>query len=369
MSRDALLSVRDLSVVFQVRAHGHRKKIDLRAVNDVSFDIARGETLAIVGESGSGKSTAARATLRLVPIQSGRIEYDGVDIASLRGTSLRAVRRNMQMVFQDPYSSLDPSSTVLDIVSEPLRVHEKLGRRDCEGRVAELLSQVGLSPQHLRRYPYEFSGGQRQRIAIARALALNPKLVVLDEAVSALDMSTQNQVLELLESLRTDRDLSYLFISHNLGVVRWIADRTAVMYLGNLVEVGPADRVHSQPAHPYTRSLLSAMPVPDPLVQKKRKRIVLEGDPPDPLTPITGCVFQTRCPEAMLICAQVRPEPIAVQGGGWAACHLLAPPGNTTSTSLPDSPAVEASTALGSDPIGLSRSHHHHQPPLQGESK
>jgi peptide/nickel transport system ATP-binding protein len=318
-----LLGVHELSVSFDIRRKQGRRKQTLQAVDNVEFEIEPGETLALVGESGSGKSTVARATLRLVPAQAGRVELDGHDIMPLGVRALRAIRRDMQMVFQDPYSSLDPSATVRNILGEPLRVHEQMTRSDRDSRCTELLEQVGMSVRQLDRYPYEFSGGQRQRIAIARALAVRPRLIVLDEAVSALDMSTQNQVLELLVSLQQEFGLSYLFISHNLSVVRWIADRTAVMYLGQIVETGPTTRVHSAPQHPYTRSLLSAMPVPDPVVQRTRSRIVLQGDPPDPLEAISGCPFRTRCPEAMPVCAEQRPPAVAIEAGGWAACHLL----------------------------------------------
>lgn len=349
-----LVEVRDLTVDFQVRPQGGRRKGTLRAVDGVDFAVRRGETLAIVGESGSGKSTAVRAVLRLLPLSGGTIRLEGRDITTLRGRELRAVRRRMQMVFQDPYSSLDPSSTVVNLVSEPLKVHDKSMRRaDRRERAGELLEQVGLSRAQLARYSYEFSGGQRQRIAIARALALNPDLIVLDEAVSALDVSTQNQVLELLEHLRRSHDLSYLFISHNLGVVRWIADRTAVMYLGNIVETGPTARVHERPAHPYTASLISAMPVPDPLVQTERKRIVLSGDPPDPLTRAAGCAFSTRCPYVEPICIEQRPEPVPVAGGGWATCHLLTP---AAPTRADDGDGATRSTVS----IETSEIHHDH---------
>ncbi|MCW0216501.1 MAG: ABC transporter ATP-binding protein [Pseudonocardia sp.] len=317
----ALFAAQDLSVVFDTRRHGKRTR--LRAVDDVSFALRQGETLAVVGESGSGKSTLARGALRLLPSAGGHLYLRGKEITGLRGRALREQRRGMQMVFQDPYSSLDPSSTVVNLVGEPLTVHDRLTGHARRRRVAELLDQVGLPPSAVDRYVHEFSGGQRQRIAIARAIAIDPALVVLDEAVSALDVSTQNQILELLAELQRRKDLSYLFISHNLAVVRWVADRTAVMYLGRFVEVGPSERVHHHPAHPYTRALLSAMPVPDPVVQKQRRRIVLAGDPPDPLDVVTGCPFRTRCPDAMDVCAVQAPEPAPVEGGGWAACHLV----------------------------------------------
>jgi oligopeptide/dipeptide ABC transporter ATP-binding protein len=256
---------------------------------------------------------------------------------------MRPLRRQMQMVFQDPYSSLDPSAVVADIVGEPLRVHEGLKGKARDERVRELLRLVGLSPRYTERYPYEFSGGQRQRLAIARAIALNPSLIVLDEAVSALDVSTQNQILELLERLRDELGVAYLFISHNLSVIRWLADRTAVMYLGRIVEEGPTERVYSEPAHPYTESLLSAVPVPDPLVQRHRRRIILSGDIPDPLHPPSGCRFRTRCPHAMEICAEVDPVHTELPGGGWVACHLhTTHPGRRTNptTQAPVDPPV-----------------------------
>jgi oligopeptide/dipeptide ABC transporter ATP-binding protein len=312
-----------VSVSFPIRQGMFKPKLKLRAVQDVSITIQPRQTYGLVGESGSGKSTTGRALLRLLPIDSGTIRIDGTDITGLSSGQLRPLRRNMQMVFQDPYSSLDPSSVIADIIGEPLRVHEGIKGRQRDERVRELLRHVGLSPTYTERYPYEFSGGQRQRIAIARAIALNPKLIVLDEAVSALDVSTQNQILELLEKLRDELGVAYLFISHNLSVIRWLADRTAVMYLGRIVEEGPTERVYANPAHPYTESLLSAVPVPDPVVQRGRKRIILTGDIPDPLHPPSGCTFRTRCIHAMDICAQVDPVHTELpDGGGWVACHL-----------------------------------------------
>jgi oligopeptide/dipeptide ABC transporter ATP-binding protein len=311
-----------ITVTFPIRQGMFKPKLQLHAVQDVSLTIRPRQAYGLVGESGSGKSTTGRALLRLVKIDSGRIQVDGRDITNLKSRELRPLRRNMQMVFQDPYSSLDPSSVIADIIGEPLRVHEGLKGRARDDRVRDLLRQVGLSPTYTERYPYEFSGGQRQRIAIARAIALNPKLIVLDEAVSALDVSTQNQILELLENLRDELGVAYLFISHNLSVIRWLADRTAVMYLGRIVEEGPTERVYTQPGHPYTESLLSAVPVPDPVAQRGRRRIILSGDIPDPLHPPSGCTFRTRCHYAMDICAQVAPEPTELPGGGWVSCHL-----------------------------------------------
>lgn len=318
----AVIEAEHLSVRFPVRRGVFGRRQWLRAVNDVSLSIAPRQAYGLVGESGSGKSTTGRALLRLVDIEAGRVRLSGRDITDLGTRDLREVRREMQMVFQDPYSSLDPSAVVADIVGEPLTVHEGLHGKARDDRVAELLEQVGLAGRYLERYSYEFSGGQRQRIAIARAIALNPKLVVLDEAVSALDVSTQNQILELLAKLRDELDVAYLFIAHDLAVVRWLADRTAVMYLGRIVEEGPTERVYSSPAHPYTESLLSAVPIPDPLIQSERKRIVLVGDPPDPMAPPSGCMFRTRCPYAFERCAEEAPDPVAVEDGGWVACHL-----------------------------------------------
>jgi oligopeptide/dipeptide ABC transporter ATP-binding protein len=237
-------------------------------------------------------------------------------------SEIRKERRQMQMVFQDPYSSLDPSMTIGDTLAEPLKIHDGVSRRAAQARVIELLEQVGLARHHVDRYPYEFSGGQRQRIAIARAIAVNPKLIICDEAVSALDVSTQNQVITLLERLREEYQLSYLFISHDLGVVRHISHRVVVLYLGRIVEEGPVERVYSQAAHPYTEALLSAVPIPDPEVQRTRSRILLHGDMPDPSAPPPGCVFHTRCPHAMEICRQEVPLTTAVDGGGSVACHL-----------------------------------------------
>ncbi|GAC1537291.1 MAG: dipeptide ABC transporter ATP-binding protein [Acidimicrobiales bacterium] len=317
---EPLLDVRRLHVTF---GHGGRlgRGHVVRAVNDVSFQIAPGETLGLVGESGSGKSTTGNAVLKLVPISSGEVRINGRDIARVRGRELRRMRSQMQMIFQDPYSSLDPSATVRSSIAEPLRVHQGLSARRSSARVGELLELVGLPAAHASRYPYEFSGGQRQRVAIARALALNPKLIVCDEAVSALDVSTQNQVINLLEDLRAQFGLSYLFIAHNLAVVRHISHRVAVMYLGHIVEHGPSDRLYRRPAHPYTQALLAAIPVPDP-ARTGRHRLLLRGDLPDPANPPPGCPFNTRCPYVMDICRETMPEMTPVADGGEVACHL-----------------------------------------------
>lgn len=316
-----LVDVRDLKVEFTLRK-GLLSRVPLRAVDGISFQIGDGETVGLVGESGSGKSTTGRAILRLIEPTSGSVSLDGHSVTDMSRSELRKARRQMQMVFQDPYSSLDPSMTVGDTLAEPLKIHDGISRRAAQGRVIELLEQVGLARHHVDRYPYEFSGGQRQRIAIARAIAVNPKLIICDEAVSALDVSTQNQVITLLERLREEYKLSYLFISHDLGVVRHISHRVVVLYLGRIVEEGPVERVYSHAAHPYTEALLSAVPIPDPELQRSRSRILLHGDMPDPSSPPPGCVFHTRCPYAMEICRQVVPESTPVDGGGSVACHL-----------------------------------------------
>jgi oligopeptide/dipeptide ABC transporter ATP-binding protein len=318
-----VLQVEDLRVVFHIGAGWLSRKQELVAVRDVSFDIEAGETLAVVGESGSGKSTLARAVMRLVALKTGRIRLDGQDITSLRGEALRQVRPKMQMVFQDPYSSLDPSKLIRDIVAEPLLVHGRIENHEMDTKVAELLEQVGLQTHHRDRYPYEFSGGQRQRIAIARAIALQPKLLVLDEAVSALDVSTQNQILNLLGDLRRDLGMAYLFISHDLAVVQHLADRVAVTYLGRIVEMGPTDRIFEKPAHPYTQALLAAVPVPEPRVQKQRREKPLRGDVPSPLAPPPGCPFHTRCPHAEAQCREQTPVWEHIDGASaGVACHL-----------------------------------------------
>jgi oligopeptide/dipeptide ABC transporter ATP-binding protein len=317
-----LLEVERLKVTFKLRSGFMSKAKLLTAVNDISFDIRRGETVGLVGESGSGKSTTGRAILRLVPVSAGSVHLDGTEISSLPKGDLRKWRRRMQMVFQDPYSSLDPSMQVADSIAEPLKVHEGLRGQALSDRVLQLMQRVGLAEHHMRRYPYEFSGGQRQRIAIARAIALNPSLVVCDEAVSALDVSTQNQVINLLEDLQEEYGLAYLFIAHDLAVVRHISDRVAVMYLGRIVESGPTERLFVAPAHPYTKALLEASPIPDPEVQRNRHRIILAGDLPDPSNPPSGCPFTTRCPEVMDICHTEMPPPVALPGGGEVRCYL-----------------------------------------------
>jgi oligopeptide/dipeptide ABC transporter ATP-binding protein len=314
--------VEGLDVEFPIRGGLLGRSGSLRAVRDVGFEIGERETLGLVGESGSGKSTTGRAMLRLVEPTRGIVRLDGEDITALKGQELRAARRRMQMVFQDPYSSLDPSMVVGESIAEPLDTHDRLSRTERSRRVEDLLDHVGLSKRYGQRYPYEFSGGQRQRLAIARAIALNPRLLVCDEAVSALDVSTQNQILNLLEDLQSEFRLSYLFIAHDLAVVRHIAHRVAVMYLGEIVETGPTDRLFDRPAHPYTEALLSAVPVPNPRRQRERERIILTGEIPDAANPPSGCAFHTRCPHVMEICRTVAPPPVDAPGGGTVRCHL-----------------------------------------------
>jgi oligopeptide transport system ATP-binding protein len=322
--RAPLVRVRNLKKYFPI----HRGAIiqrhvgNIKAVDDVSFEVVRGETLGLVGETGCGKTTVGRTILMLYTATSGHVIFDGTDLVTLKENELRHVRRRMQMIFQDPYASLNPRMTIGSIISAPLDVHTRLRGKEKRARIDELLHMVGLNPEFVNRYPHEFSGGQRQRIGIARALALNPDLIVCDEPISSLDVSIQAQVVNLLEELQDKLGLTYLFIAHDLSMVRHISDRMAVMYLGKIMELADRDEIYLNPLHPYTQALMSAVPVPDPDASKMRKRIILQGDIPSPANPPVGCNFSTRCPVVKDICTKEEPIYREILPDHWVACHF-----------------------------------------------
>ncbi|MFQ5600147.1 MAG: ABC transporter ATP-binding protein [Candidatus Krumholzibacteriia bacterium] len=340
---EALLSIQDLQVHFPIRGglFSRRTEAVLRAVDGIDLEILRGETLGLVGESGCGKSTTGRAILQLERPTGGHVHFKGQDLTALGGRQLRPLRRSMQMIFQNPYASLNPRMTVGSIVAEPLRVHRLLRGAEMRDRVMELLELVGLDPAHVRRFPHEFSGGQRQRIGIARAIALHPEFIIADEPISALDVSIQAQIINLMQELQERLGLTYLFIAHDLSAVRHISNRIAVMYLGRLVELADAARLTGRPLHPYTQALIAAVPVPDPVRERQRRHVVLQGDVPSPLNPPSGCRFRTRCPHAFDRCAAEEPPLREWETGHQVACHLMEDPSPPhLDDSVSSSPAV-----------------------------
>ena len=322
-NHETLLHVEDLKMHFPIYRGVFQRQVGaVRAVDGVSFDVKRGETLGLVGESGCGKSTTGRTILQLYKPTSGSVMFDGTNLVTLKGEQMRQMRRRMQMIFQDPYASLNPRMTVAQLVGEPLMVHSVATGAEITERVQHLLELVNLNPAFASRYPHEFSGGQRQRIGVARALALQPSFIICDEPISALDVSIQAQVVNLLEELQEQFNLTYLFIAHDLSMVKHISDRVAVMYLGVIVELATRDELYAKPLHPYTQALLSAVPIPDPIADAKRKRTILQGDVPSPANPPSGCRFRTRCPIAEAVCAETRPEFREIRPGHFVACFF-----------------------------------------------
>jgi len=359
-----LVEIKHVKKYFPIRKGVLQREVArVHAVDDVSFSVRAGETLGLVGESGCGKSTLGRTIVLLLEPTAGEISFEGRRIEDLSSRQLRPLRRQMQMVFQDPYASLNPRKRVGTIIDDPMKIHGLGDKRERKARVEELLETVGLSPEHYNRFPHEFSGGQRQRIGIARALALQPKLIVADEPVSALDVSIQSQMLNLLEDLQNEFNLTYIFIAHDLGVVRHVSDRIAVMYLGKLVELSPAEELYTRPIMPYTEALLSAVPIPDPDLAAARERIVLEGDVPSPINPPTGCRFHPRCRYATQVCAEVEPPLVEYGNGHLAACHH---PLNVDAAALQQA-HVASSTPLAAEENALPRGTSGASNPVSGE--
>jgi oligopeptide transport system ATP-binding protein len=337
VSQDTLVDVRNLKMYFPIRRGLLIERVvgHVHAVDDITFQVKRGETLGLVGESGCGKSTTGRAVLQIYKPTAGQVIFDGKDITKATGKDLRMYRRNMQMIFQDPFASLDPRMTVGGIISEPLEIHNLGKAKEREEKVREMLRFVGLNPYFANRFPHEFSGGQRQRIGVARALALEPEFIVCDEPISALDVSIQAQIINLLEELQQQYNLTYLFIAHDLAVVRHISDRVAVMYVGKIVELADRTELYEYPLHPYTRALLSAVPIPDPVVEKRRSRIILQGDVPSPVNPPSGCRFHPRCPFARADCSQSEPPLNEVRPGHMVACFYWKEVAERSDVSVP----------------------------------
>lgn len=325
MENGNLISIQDLKVHYRIGGGLFSPAKVVKAVDGVSLDIKKGETLGLVGESGCGKSTLGKALLRLTAITSGKVDYHGKDLAHLSKSGMREQRKNVQMIFQDPYASLNPRMTVGQIIGEPIKTFRLAKGRALDEIVQELMETVGLSGRFIKRYPHEFSGGQRQRIGIARALAVDPEFIVADEPISALDVSIQAQIMNLMQKLQTDKDLTYLFISHDLRAIRHVSDRVAVMYLGKIVELADAREVYREPLMPYTKALISAVPVPDPKIEAERKRVILKGDVPSPINPPSGCNFHTRCPYAIEECKKVEPQLVEIKPRHFAACIRISP--------------------------------------------